>query len=467
MGELNKFNINLDEIRTNFKFVDEPIQGELGLIHNTGLKYKLLPYVANEKTLVSEFSGVVGAFSRIICDKELNEKFNVETFIQEVAEQITDFEGDMSKEYFKDIIKTMFIDNGELVDFNIKTINYIPSTNSDNRIATFLYAVLMDNELKKDVKKYYDRDIDNILHKLVLKSLPKLRDKEISMGEYNCYLPYVKEKFIEDFKFIITNEDLYKNSLKRFLEYYYMYYTSQLVIKLNQFETADLSKPDALYYTLDWERTSKTRTAYQFGLKKKKNSIESLFSHAVVLELLNHNQIKEPLDYKRLADIFNNMDKIEVEQQLSELVDIYKNQVRDVVWEDFTFTCKDTDTNGFEKVYELFNIVLYQFNKSKRFRSNKSYYNWYLKFLEKNFVKGRGPLGYNLNLTEDDIILMTKVCIKDKRKMKLNNIMKEFEQRGIFFDMESRKKIVQLYEKLNLLEKKSDSGDAQYVRSVL
>ncbi|HBI7101806.1 TPA: DNA phosphorothioation-dependent restriction protein DptG, partial [Clostridium perfringens] len=27
--------------------------------------------------------------------------------------------------------------------------------------------------------------------------------------------------------------------------------------------------------------------------------------------------------------------------------------------------------------------------------------------------------------------------------------------------------IIQLYEKLNLLEKKSDSGDAQYVRSVL
>lgn len=467
MGELNKFNINLDEIRTNFKFADEPIQGKVGLTHKTGEKYKLLPYVANEKTLVSEFSGVVGAFSRIICDKEINEKFNVEVFIEEVIEQVADFEGDMSKEYFKDIIKTMFIDNNELVDLDIKTINYIPSTNADTRIATFLYSVLMDKELKKDVKKYYDREVDNILYKLVLKSLPRLKDKETSRGDYNCYLPYVKEKFIEDFKFIITNEELYKNSLRRFLEYYYMYYISQLVMKLNQFESADLSKPDALYYTLDWERTSKSRTAYQFGLEKIKNNIKSLFSHAVVLELLNHNNIEDTLDYKGFSEIFSDMDENDINQQLVDLIKIYKNQIKDVPWDKFKFTNRNSDVNGFEKVYELFNIVGYQFEESTRSRANESYCNWYLKFLQKNFAKRRGQLGYNLNMTEDDIILMTKICIKDKGKMKLNNLIKEFEQRGIFFDMESHKKIVQLYENLNLLEKKSDSGDAQYVRSVL
>ena len=62
---------------------------------------------------------------------------------------------------------------------------------------------------------------------------------------------------------------------------------------------------------------------------------------------------------------------------------------------------------------------------------------------------------------------MTKICINDKGKMKLNTLSNEFELRGIFFDRDSKTKIVQLYEKLNLLEKKSDSGDAQYVRSVL
>ena len=70
-------------------------------------------------------------------------------------------------------------------------------------------------------------------------------------------------------------------------------------------------------------------------------------------------------------------------------------------------------------------------------------------------------------MTEEDIILMTKICIGDNGRMKLNKLFNEFEVRGISFDRDSKTKIVQLYEKLNLLEKKSDSGDAQYVRSVL
>ena len=90
-----------------------------------------------------------------------------------------------------------------------------------------------------------------------------------------------------------------------------------------------------------------------------------------------------------------------------------------------------------------------------------------MRFVQKNFAKRRGQLGYNLNITEDDIILMTKICINNNEKLKLNKLFEEFELRGLFFDRDSKMKIVQLYEKLNLLEKKSDSGDAQYVKSVL
>ena len=62
---------------------------------------------------------------------------------------------------------------------------------------------------------------------------------------------------------------------------------------------------------------------------------------------------------------------------------------------------------------------------------------------------------------------MTNICINNKGKLKLNTLFEEFELRGLFFDRDSKTKIIQLYEKLNLLEKKSDSGDAQYVKSVL
>ena len=54
MCEEINYKLDLDEIRTAFKFGENS-----GLTHKQGGKYKLLPYAANEKTLVSEFSGVV------------------------------------------------------------------------------------------------------------------------------------------------------------------------------------------------------------------------------------------------------------------------------------------------------------------------------------------------------------------------------------------------------------------------
>ena len=462
MCEVNNFKIDLNGIRETFKFSNS------GLINKQGVNYKLLPYAANEKSLVEEFSGVVGAFSRIISNKELRDKFEVEIFINDVADRIGDYQDDLSKEYFKDIVKTMFIDNGNLVDFDIKTINYIFSTVADEKIANFLYSTLFDENIKSRVNKYYDRKINNVMYKLVLDSLPELKDKVISIGEYKCYLPFVRDQFIKDFEFLISQEELYKDSLKRFLEYYYMFYVSQLVIKLEQFEKVDITKADKLYYTLDWEKTGKTRTAYQFGWEKIKNSTTSLFSHAVVLEMLNHNEINDQLGYKELAEIFNNMDEKEIESQLNELINEYISYAKHVKnWDGFKYENKECNANGFNLVKKLFSVIRYQFENSSRGRASDAYKNWFIKFVQNNFGKRRGRLGYNLNITEDDIILMTKLCINNQKKLKLNELFKEFELRGLFFDRDSKQKIVQLYEKLNLLEKKSDSGDAQYVKSIL
>ena len=462
MCEVNNFKIDLNGIRETFKFSNS------GLINKQGVNYKLLPYAANEKSLVEEFSGVVGAFSRIISNKELRDKFEVEIFINDVADRIGEYQDDLSKEYFKDIVKTMFIDNGNLVDFDIKTINYIFSTVADEKIANFLYSTLFDENIKSSVNKYYDRKIDNVMYKLVLDSLPELKDKVISIGEYKCYLPFVRDQFIKDFEFLISQEELYKDSLKRFLEYYYMFYVSQLVMKLEQFEKADTTKADKLYYTLDWEKTGKTRTAYQFGWEKIKNSTTSLFSHAVVLEMLNHNEINDQLGYKELAEIFNNMDEKEIESQLNELINEYISYAKHVKnWDGFKYENKECNANGFNLVKKLFSVIRYQFENSSRGRASDAYKNWFVKFVQNNFGKRRGRLGYNLNITEDDIILMTKLCINNQKKLKLNELFKEFELRGLFFDRDSKQKIVQLYEKLNLLEKKSDSGDAQYVKSIL
>ncbi|MHB7979182.1 DNA phosphorothioation-dependent restriction protein DptG [Clostridium sporogenes] len=462
MNEEKKYKIDFEKIETTFKFKEN------GLTHSQGNQFKLLPYAANEKTLVSDFDGVVGAFSRSICDKELKSEFNFTEFIENVADEIGEFEGETSKAVFRDVVKTMFIDKENLVDFDIKTINYISSTNADEKIAKFLYSIFFDDELKALVEEHYDREVENILYKLVLNALPELKSKTFTNDKYKCYLPFVKELFIKDFKFLIENEELYKNSLKRFLEYYYMFYVSQLAMKLSKFEKADLAKPETIYYTLSWESTSKNRTAYKFGWELLKNNVNSLFSHAITLEFLNHHGLDGQLGYVELFKLFQSIDEIEIENDIEKLCKEYIDRRKDgIVWDDFNVKRKESGSRVFDKVYKLYEAIEYQFNKSSRGRANEAYRNWYIKFVHENFAKKRGALGYNLNLTEEDIILITKICINNNNKLKLSVLFDEFEKRGIFFDRDSKIKIVQLYEKLNLLEKKSDSGDAQYVRSVL
>ncbi|MDD3049185.1 MAG: DNA phosphorothioation-dependent restriction protein DptG [Bacilli bacterium] len=464
MDENRIYELNMEKIGNDFKFNDT------SLTHSQCKEFKLLPYAANEKTLVSNFDGVVGAFSRIVSDKELKNDFNCDEFIEDVVDGIGEFEGTASKESFRDIVKTMFIDKNNLVDFDIKTLNYISSTNSEEKLAKFIYSIFFDDELKQLVKDHYDKDVDNILYKLVLNALPELRDKNNANENYKCYLPFIKDLFSEDLKFLITDEELYKNSLKRFLEYYNMFYISQLSIKINQFEKADLTEPDKLYYTLSFESTSKNRTAYKFGWELLKGYVEDLFSHAITLEFLNHHNLDEQLGYKELFQIFNNINEENIETKLEELCEAYITRRQDgIVWSEFAVKNGNSGNKAFDKVYKLFEAVKYQFQgkASTRTRANDAYKKWFVKFVEDNFAKRRGSLGYNLNLTEEDIILMTKICIKNNGKLKLSVLFKEFEKRGISFDRDSQGKIIQLYEKLNLLEKKSDSGDAQYVRSIL
>jgi len=458
-----EYRINIEEIKKSFTFKEGSLK------HSQGNKFKMLPYLANEAKLVSKFDGVIGAFSRRISNKVLTEEFNSEKFIETILDKVEEYGNEKNRNTLKDIVKTIFIKDGNLVDFNIKTINYITSSNADEKIAQFLYSLFFNGDLKFIALKNYNICAENILNDLALKTLPELKEREYNFDNYMCYIPFVRDLFIKDFKFIISNEELYKNSLQRFLEYYYMFYVSQLSLKLSKFEKADLSKVESLYYTLNWESTSQNRMAYKFGWEKLRHSVDSLFSHAITLELLNHHGLNEQLGYVELFNIFEDMDTELIYLDIKSVYDNYISHIKDKSWNEFENVFKDIETGNkaFNQVYKLFSAVEYQFDKSSRTRAYESYRNWYVRFVQENFSKKRGRLGHNLNLTEEDIILITKICINDNKRLKLNLLFEEFEKRGIFFDRDSKTEIVQLYEKLNLLEKKSDSGDAQYVRSIL
>lgn len=463
MSEEMLYKLDLERIREDFKFDGK-------LTHCQGNNFKLLPYAANEKNIFTDFDGVTGALSRYMCDVELKDEFNANEFIATVVEEIGEFEGTNSEESFKNIVKSMFLSNNRLVDFDIKTINYISADSAEEKMAKFLYSIFVNDEIREVVEKNYNEDVDNILYKLVLRALPTLNEKRAKNDGYKDYLPFVSELFRKDFKFLISNHELYKISLKRFLEFYYFFYVSQLTTKLSKFEKADLTKPDKLYFTLGWESLSKNRTSYVYGWEKLKGEVEFLFAHAIALEFLNHHNLDKQLTYVELFDAFNEGNEEEIHEDIETICNEYiERRQEGILWDEFKVTAESSGNKAFDSARKLYEAVNFQFQgkTSTRTRAKDAYRNWFIKFVQDNFAKRRGSLGYCLNLNEEDIILLTKLCINNEKRLKLNRLFDEFEKRGISFDRDSKMKIVQLYEKLNLIEKKSDSGDAQYVRSVL
>ena len=128
---------------------------------------------------------------------------------------------------------------------------------------------------------------------------------------------------------------------------------------------------------------------------------------------------------------------------------------------------QEIDTNETAaEIRFLFDSVRTQFENTSRNRPYSSYADKFEEY-SKKYLKHRGRSGMMLNITEETLIFLTKVCIKDSEKMRLNDVFAEFEARGVFLDHFSKEQVMHYYEKLNLIEKKSDSGDAQYVKRIL
>ena len=71
------------------------------------------------------------------------------------------------------------------------------------------------------------------------------------------------------------------------------------------------------------------------------------------------------------------------------------------------------------------------------------------------------------NMDLELLLLITQICIGNNEEISFNHLMEEYKKRGLFFDDESRSEILHEFEKLNLIDKKSDSEEVQYVRLFL
>lgn len=468
-----KYVLNIGEIKKGYRFSNES-KSKVRLTHLPGNKIKILPYSTKlKKDLILNFFSILGEFSRLTFNKGMKEPFKPEDVINTIVEKVN-FEEVEDKVKFKAILKELFFDSeGKFEIFHPIIFNYLNLDHKDNKkIAEFLFTVLWDEELGSKIESNFRKRPSNIMLKLVYDCLPKLdSDQKLSKNEYKLMVPKVYELFNEDFIFLIGHQHLFVAGFEKLLKYYYFFYVSQLSITLNRFFDKE-DTIETLYFNLDWESTSKTRTSYSEGWLRLNSDIKPLFSHVNCLEFLNYNNMNEGemfsyRDLKNIIDTMETQEKEEFEKSIIEFTKEYKNHISDIDWDKFVLYRNRYEDSLLNNIFLLFKVIDYQFNNSVRKKPYNDYQGWFEEFCKKNFLKRRGSLGYTLNITEDYLLFMTKLCIKDREKIRLKSLFDEYRRRGLEFDRDSQDKIIQLFEKLNLLEKKSDSGDAQYVKSIL
>jgi len=425
---------NLEDLKNSLSIKPE----KLGLKHTINKKAPLLPFSTRgteRAKFAKGFQGVLGEFTRLVSGNKLKMEVNLEELIGEISKSVDVSKQDKSQ--FEQILRTFLQDSDNTIKiFHLHLFQYLPlSDKADKKgeqdIARFLLDVLLG---EKERRPYINQ------------------------------IPFISKLFKEDFQFLAEHKDYFRTHYHLFLSYYYFIYITQLTLKLSQVGKANFSENNEVYFTLDWESTSKNRKGYTHGYQMIKDTGRHLLLHINCLEHLNFLMgVEKAGGYPELKETYQQLsdeDKKVFLEMLCDWVMEYRGHLGLGAYEGNLELEYDT------LVQSLFRSIEEAYEKDTMQGPRHRYSLSIEEVGKKYFLKTRGSLGYMLNISQDMLLLLTALSLKKERKP-LKQVFIDLEARGLFFDRYSKEEIVQLFDKLNLIDKKSDSGDAQYVKPIL
>ncbi|MFD1739508.1 DNA phosphorothioation-dependent restriction protein DptG [Bacillus salitolerans] len=446
-----------------------------GVVHDTGRIKGVLPFNSSKRTTVmrDRYDKVLGEFTRIISNvqlPELDDEAEIEyeeinPIASKVSDEVECDNEDIRLDLNLFLNSYLFSEDNEFKSIHPYIFNYTPLSkqkpkrSEEERIARFMINALID-DITNFQSLFFDKQGEDILTTLVLDNLGELKERKTENIKYKSLLPILIDMFKEDFDFLSKRRDYFMEQYPLLVKYYYFLYISQLALKFHKYETADYEKVDPSYFALDWETgVNKRRKAVSVGgYKTLRERSKELFIHIHVMSHLSYNSKNED-EFLTYVDILGELKTADEKRQfigsLNNWIKIYHEKAK------LNLPLKDITTlsEGFSQLFKCLEQGM-----------NKQVYERYGESIEdpaiKSFLKHRGSHGYTLNITQELLLLLTAISVKDQR-IPLKKLFEEFEKRGIALDRYSMKEVTDLLDSLNLIEKKSDSGDAQYVKPIL
>jgi DNA phosphorothioation-dependent restriction protein DptG len=239
-------------------------------------------------------------------------------------------------------------------------------------------------------------------------------------------------------------------------------YISQMALNIKNWASGvPTSKP--CYFIIDNEKASDERSLIKnYGYSQLNEYLEYLFPYLVMNETLQEKGAVKPL-----WRLFENLPETHINdlnmfgQQFAEDRNSRKWYNTNLVWQ--------VAQEPKEVLTQLLHMSFAQFDK--KLGRLTIYNETVVKGLRNSvcapFIQRRGRAGQVLTFNQDYIVLLTNLAIGEREKLRLHELIKEFEARGVFFDKQSQQSLIEFYERMGNVERMSDSGDAVYVRKTV
>lgn len=421
--------------------------------------YPLTTHFDSQKKVFS-YEEVIGLFISQLTNKKIHD-FDDNAFKEKCLQVCAEKMNDTSH---LDIIEHKYFCGDKLIlDSLLSYQTYKPSNNSQ-KVYKIFEQLLNSEKINIDFETHM-----NFLDKIMISELHKfLKPGEVKQAT-SSYLPFLEVVFNKDLQSLSKNRHYFKQNIERFFELYFFLYAAQLALNIHPMDNAlKVPEPKELYFILNHEKASQERSKIEDkGYKNLQDKIKYIFPY---LSLLS--------DFAKLSDdqdlrLYQFLSLLDDDSSSIAALDHYRKTYRDV--RQLPELNDEVSDSFITAIKRLFDSAYEQFKKDNvvdRYRANNKYISAFERQIAKPFLVNRRRAGNILVLDQDTILLLTNICIEsqekvESKKMRFHNLLKEFQARGIFFDSKSQTELIELYERVGNIERKSDSGDAVYVKSTI
>jgi DNA phosphorothioation-dependent restriction protein DptG len=447
---------------------------------------KLLPFNSNPASAFDKKCGLHGTTGEFFRLWDNDGTKPIEDFEKSAVEPVKEYLVNQKQmpttqvpEFVRMMRDIMFV-NGNLNITDSAFIKYLPLVPNDERIsmkdrkkyndgqrklANYLYSMLSDEMQISGHSK-----TPNLFSKILQEALTPFCGFSDDLKERDyIVLPYIKKSFEEDLCWMLEQEESVKvKYLHLLLHFYACYAVTQAIVRITAKDKQSEDEPAPFYFILNSERASVNHDAVVRGWSYQipKSSLDKLYGKSQALDILNSVLGSNVGFYNNIRKVLYQTDFEDNRELCNKLLSKYQEEKREV------FNRRSSESGSIEEIeidvhsydefistLELLCTGLQSPSYISRMRKKV------IDLLSVRFLQSRRG---NFVLVLDNEMLTFLVALFTKsKKTKLENLYKLFNKYGIYFNRGSRLAIEEYLLKLNLLDRKSDSGEAQYVTVIL